>query len=50
MEEPVCVSLGAAFYRKDMNFDMLYKVADIGVYESKKSVGNHMTIVENYIV
>ena len=50
MEETVCVSLGAAFYRKDMNFDMLYKVADVGVYESKKSIGNHMTIVENYVV
>ena len=50
MEEQIHISLGASFYKKDMNFDMLYKIADIGVYESKKSLGNRMTIVENDII
>ena len=50
MEEQIHISLGASFYKKDMNFDMLYKIADIGVYESKKSFGNRMTIVENDII
>ena len=38
----ICVSAGAAFFRKDdkCSFEELYKLADSGVYESKKIKGS----------
>lgn len=45
MQEPVRISLGATFYRENMNFDEAYKMADRGVYESKHSKQSSFLIV-----
>ena len=44
-ERKVCVSAGAAFYKAGgkHSFEELYKLADSGVYESKKIDGSAVT-------
>ena len=41
-DKDVCVSAGAAFFKKGdkCSFEKLYKLADSGVYESKKIIGS----------
>ncbi len=46
-DKEVCVSAGAAFFKESTkaSFEELYKLADSGVYESKKVKGNALHIV-----
>ncbi len=46
-DKEVCVSAGAAFFKEGTkaSFEELYKLADSGVYESKKVKGNALHIV-----
>lgn len=43
VREPICVSLGVAFYSESSGFDELYKKADQGVYTGKKIKGSSIT-------
>ena len=44
-DRKICISLGASFYPANRNdsFEDLYKRADKGTYESKKTEGSHAT-------
>ena len=48
-ERKICASVGAIIIRDEIcqSFEYIYKVADIGVYDSKKLVGNQITFA-NY--
>ena len=43
-DRKICVSIGASFYTgDDCNFEKIYKKADEGAYQSKKTQGNQIT-------
>ena len=43
MANEISVSLGAVMYRSGLTFDLIYKLADKGVYDSKNCKGNTYT-------